>query len=160
VKPQRPYLLRALYEWIVDNDETPYVLIKVDGDQVQVPLEHVKDGQIVLNISPSAVRNLVMGDEYVMCSGRFSGREFELVLPLGNVAAIYCKDSGAGMVFPDEEAYASGEVGNPETGQGSTGPREMPSGETSSHEKDEIGERSDAQATDTNASDKPTLRLV
>lgn len=103
--PQRPYLLRALYEWIVDNDETPYVLVDTTCEGVSVPHEYVQDGQIVLNIGPNAVRDLVLESEFVMCSSRFAGRSFELVLPMGAIRAIYCKDSGEGMVFPDEAAY-------------------------------------------------------
>ena len=107
MKAQRPYLLRALYEWIVDSDDVPYVLVKADVDGVQVPAEHVQDGQIVLNVGPSAVRDLVLGDDFVMCNGRFGGRDFELVLPMGSIAAIYSKSSGEGMVFPAEASLGA-----------------------------------------------------
>ena len=82
MKSRRPYLLRALYDWIVDSGEIPNILVDAEIDGVVVPQEHVQDGQIVLNISPQAVRNLNLGDEYVMCEGRFSGRSMELVLPI------------------------------------------------------------------------------
>ena len=75
MKPQRPYLLRALYEWIVDSDEVPYVLVDANLEGVQVPAEHVQDGQIVLNIGPGAIRDLNIEDHGVMCGGRISGTE-------------------------------------------------------------------------------------
>lgn len=106
MKPRRPYLLRALYEWIVDSGEIPNVLIDAEIDGVVVPKEHVRDGQIVLNISPQAVRNLNLGDDYVMCEGRFSGRSMELILPIISIRAIYCRDSGQGLAFDDEDMHA------------------------------------------------------
>ena len=118
MKPQRPYLLRALYDWIVDSDEVPYVLVDARVEGVVVPTEHVKDDQIVLNLSPSAVRGLVFDNDFVMCMSRFDGREFELYLPMASVRAIYCKDNGKGLVF-DEDSYsadAGGVVGDSEHG--------------------------------------------
>ena len=103
MKRRRPYLLRALYEWIVDSGEVPNVLVDAEIDGVVVPSEHVRDGQIVLNISPQAVRNLSLGNDYVMCEGRFSGRSVELILPIKSVRAIYCRDSGQGLAFDDED---------------------------------------------------------
>ena len=103
MKPRRPYLLRGLYDWIVDSGEVPNILVDAEVDGVVVPIEHVRDGQIVLNISPQAVRNLNMGNEFIMCEGRFSGRSIELVLPIESVRAIYCRDSGQGLAFDDED---------------------------------------------------------
>jgi stringent starvation protein B len=103
VKPRRPYLLRGLYDWIVDSGEVPNTLVDAEVDGVVVPIEHVRDGQIVLNISPQAVRNLNLGNEFIMCEGRFSGRSIELVLPIESVRAIYCRDSGQGLAFDDED---------------------------------------------------------
>jgi len=114
VKRRRPYLLRALYEWIVDSGEVPNVLVDAEIYGVVVPSEHVRDGQIVLNISPQAVRNLSLGNDYVMCEGRFSGRSVELILPIESVRAIYCRDSGQGLAFDDEdllEGEGDGELG-------------------------------------------------
>jgi len=109
VKPQRPYLLRALYEWIVDCDQIPYVLVDATVAGVQVPQEHIKDGQIVLNMGPNAVQDLVIDDQYVMCGGRFGGKHFELYVPMLAVLAIYAKDTRKGMVFPDEENLTAAE---------------------------------------------------
>ena len=114
MKRRRPYLLRALYEWIVDSGEVPNVLVDAEIYGVVVPSEHVRDGQIVLNISPQAVRNLSLGNDYVMCEGRFSGRSVELILPIESVRAIYCRDSGQGLAFDDEdllEGEGDGELG-------------------------------------------------
>lgn len=112
MKRRRPYLLRALYEWIVDSGEVPNVLVDAEIDGVVVPSEHVRDGQIVLNISPQAVRNLSLGNDYVICEGRFSGRSVELILPIESVRAIYCRDSGQGLAFDDEDLLeGDGELG-------------------------------------------------
>ena len=105
MKPRRPYLLRALYDWIVDSGEIPNILVDAEIEGVVVPQEHVQDGQLVLNISPQAVRNLNLGDEYVMCEGRFSGRSIEMVLPIISIRAIYCRDSGQGLAFDDEDMH-------------------------------------------------------
>ena len=134
MKPRRPYLLRALYEGIVDSGEIPNVLIDAEIDGVVVPEEHVRDGQIVLNISPQAVRNLNLGDDFVMCEGRFSGRSMELILPIISIRAIYCRDSGQGLAFDDEDMHAedaeevalqSAEVLSEDAGKGpdNNGPR-------------------------------------
>ncbi len=104
-KPKRPYLLRALYDWVVDSGLTPYLLVAVDTDAVQVPREYVSDGKIVLNVSPSAVRDLVLGDDRVTCSGRFGGRPFPISVPMPSVLAIYARETGEGLVFDPE--YAS-----------------------------------------------------
>jgi len=108
VKPQRPYLLRALYEWLIDSNDVPYVLVDAAVEGVQVPSEHVEDGQITLNLGPDAVRDLVLEQDYVMCSSRFGGRAFELCLPMASIRAIYGRDTRQGMVFPDEEFAGDG----------------------------------------------------
>ena len=102
MKPRRPYLLRALYEWIVDCDEVPNILVDTEVAGVVVPTEYVQDGQIVLNISPSAVRDLSLVTSS-LCSGRFAGRSFEITLPIESIRAIYCRDSGQGLAFEDED---------------------------------------------------------
>lgn len=132
MKRRRPYLLRALYEWIIDSGEVPNVLVDAEIDGVVVPQEHVRDGQIVLNISPQAVRNLSLGNDYVMCEGRFSGRSVELILPIESVRAVYCRDSGQGLAFDDEDLLqdeADGELGTElaQTSQPESGPK--PSGD-------------------------------
>jgi stringent starvation protein B len=96
--PTKPYLLRAIYEWCVDNGYTPYVSVVVDG-ATRVPMEYVRDGEIVLNIGPLASSKLHMGNELIECSARFSGAARELSIPVGSVAAIYAKENGQGMSF-------------------------------------------------------------
>ena len=100
--PKRPYLVRALYDWIVDSDLTPYVLVQVDGPDVVVPQDFVEDGRIVLNISPAAVRALALENDVVTFSGRFGGRPFNVVAPMRSVSAIYAKETGEGMMFEQE----------------------------------------------------------
>ena len=117
MKPRRPYLLRALYDWIVDSGEVPNILVDAEIEGVVVPQEHVRDGQIVLNISPQAVRNLSLGNEYVMCDSRFSGRSIELILPVESIRAIYCRDSGQGLAFDDEDMMADDAAFSPERGK-------------------------------------------
>ena len=101
--PNRPYLLRAFYEWIVDNNCTPYLVVDATMPGVKVPLQHVKDGQIVLNISPGAIGNLLLGNDAVTFNARFSGNPFALYIPVTAVLAIYARENGAGTVFTLEE---------------------------------------------------------
>ena len=101
----KPYLLRAIHEWCCDNGLTPYLAVSVD-ERVKVPREFVRDGQIVLNISYDATGNLKLGNEDITFQARFSGVAREIALPVGNVTAIYAKESGAGMAFEVEEAKA------------------------------------------------------
>ena len=105
----RPYLVRALYEWIVDNDCTPHLLVNAEFTGVQVPPGFASDGQIVLNVSPGAVRHLHMDNEAVSFEGRFGGVAHSLYVPAAAVLAIYARENGQGMVFdleppvPDDE---------------------------------------------------------
>jgi stringent starvation protein B len=99
----RPYMIRALYEWIVDNECTPYILVDAQGPGVEVPQEHVnKDGQIVLNLKPTAVKDLLIGQEHISFSARFGGIPTQLFIPCGSVLGIYARENGQGMVFEPE----------------------------------------------------------
>lgn len=95
----RPYLIRALYEWILDNDCTPYVLVNAGFPGTAVPDGFVEGGQIVLNLSPSAIRALEMDNERVCFDGRFGGVAQQVWIPIGAVMAIYARENGQGMVF-------------------------------------------------------------
>jgi stringent starvation protein B len=95
----RPYLLRALYEWCTDNGYTPYIAAYVD-ETVQVPREHVKNNEIVLNISMDATSSLKLGNEFVEFKARFSGSAREIMVPIDRVIAIYARENGQGMAFP------------------------------------------------------------
>jgi stringent starvation protein B len=96
--PTKPYLLRALFEWCVDNGYTPHLAVKVDS-RTQVPLEYVKGGEITLNISPNAVHKLQMGNELIEFSARFGGVARQISVPLANVYALYARETGHGMTF-------------------------------------------------------------
>jgi len=100
----RPYIMRALYEWIVDNDCTPYVLVDATMEEVTVPQQFVKDGQIVLNISPSAVMDLTVSNESMSFNGRFGGVATDVYVPVAAIVGIYARENGQGMVFEPEEA--------------------------------------------------------
>lgn len=99
----QPYMLRAFYEWIVDNDLTPYLIVDAYVEGTSVPQEHVKDGQIVLNVSPGACSNLIMGNDQITFDARFSGVPMKLVVPCKAALAIYARENGAGTVFAVEE---------------------------------------------------------
>ncbi len=99
----RPYLLRAIYEWIVDNGMTPHLLVEAGREGVDVPLQYVENGVIVLNVSPSAVRDLDLGNERVTFSARFAGTPHYLVVPLEAVQAVYARENGQGIFLGDSE---------------------------------------------------------
>ena len=99
----RPYLLRAIYEWIVDNGLTPYLLVNADYPDVQVPVEHVNNGKIILNVAPGAVQSLDLGATDVSFNARFGGRPMNLFFPVAAVLAIYARENGRGMVFSDSD---------------------------------------------------------
>ncbi len=106
----KPYLIRAIYEWCVDQSFTPYVAVQVD-DQTKVPVEFIKDGQIVLNVSYTATRHLKIGNEFINFSARFNGSSRELEIPIPAVIGIFAKENGQGMFFQaTEEITASAEV--------------------------------------------------
>jgi stringent starvation protein B len=97
--PSRPYIMRALYEWIVDNGCTPYILVDAAIDNVMVPEQYVKDDQIVLNISPTAVMELNISNDAVAFNGRFGGVATDIFVPVSAVIGIYARENGQGMVF-------------------------------------------------------------
>jgi stringent starvation protein B len=101
--PKRPYLLRAFYEWIVDNNMTPYITVDATADEVSVPRQHVKDGRIVLNISPTAVRDFVMDNDAVSFSARFGGVAFYVYCQIYSILAVYSRETQDGASFPPEE---------------------------------------------------------
>lgn len=101
---KRPYLLRALYQWVLDNQSTPHVLIDATAAGVEVPPSTVKDGQVVLNLAPHAIANLDMGDDELCFNARFSGVSQRIRAPIGAVIALYARENGEGMMFPPEDA--------------------------------------------------------
>ncbi|TNF05432.1 MAG: ClpXP protease specificity-enhancing factor [Gammaproteobacteria bacterium] len=99
----RPYLIRAFYDWIVDNQCTPYMVVDAYFPGVEVPQEHVNDGQIVLNVAPRAVAAFVMNNEQVAFSTRFGGVPSNIRLPIQSITGIYARENGQGMVFQPEK---------------------------------------------------------
>ncbi len=95
----RPYLIRALHEWCSDNGFSPYIAVQVDGS-VQVPMEFVKNGEIVLNVAFDATSSLRMGNDFVEFKARFGGVPRDIVVPVDHVIAIYARENGQGMAFP------------------------------------------------------------
>ncbi|CAM3304261.1 stringent starvation protein B [Xenorhabdus nematophila ATCC 19061] len=105
MSPRRPYLLRAHYEWLLDNDMTPHLVVDVNCYGVNVPMEYAQNGQIILNISPRAVGNLELTNDDVRFNARFGGIAREVSVPMDAVVAIYARENGAGMMFEPESAY-------------------------------------------------------
>lgn len=98
----RPYLVRALYEWILDNSCTPHVVVNALADGVEVPQEHVDDGRIVLNISPTAVQDLHIDDHFIEFNGRFAGVPRQITVPMKALMGIYARENGQGMMFEEQ----------------------------------------------------------
>ncbi len=141
----RPYLLRSLYEWILDNDCTPYVVVNAWLDHVMVPQEYVKDGQIVLNISPVAVQGLVMTNEALEFNGRFGGMPTPVHVPVEAVMGIYARENGQGMVF---------ETGNPDPESPPPAQGDGGVGKNDGDESERGGRKSGGKGR------KPSLRVV
>jgi stringent starvation protein B len=102
--PQKPYLIRAIYQWLLDNQNTPYLLVNTTFVGVQVPHEYINDDKIILNVAPDAVNNFHADNEWISFSARFSGKPTELFIPTVAVLAIYGKENNEGMFFTEEEA--------------------------------------------------------
>lgn len=97
----QPYLIRAIYDWIIDNGFTPYLLVNAENDYAMIPRDFVEDGKIVLNINPSAISDLQLGNDYIMFNARFSGKAMEVSVPIVAVLAIYARENGQGMMFDE-----------------------------------------------------------
>jgi stringent starvation protein B len=113
----RPYLIRAMYQWIVDNGMTPHLLVDAQHENCVVPLEHISEGKIVLNIAPMAVQSLILGDEAVTFSARFGGKAVRIHVPVRAVLAEYARENGQGMMFSekDDSVSHSNEESDPDT---------------------------------------------
>lgn len=118
----QPYLLRAFFEWIVDNELTPYIVVDATRALVEVPQEFVKDGQIVLNISPSACVNFTLDVDGLSFQARFGGQPRRLSMPCEAVMAIYARENGAGTVFATEEDMQAQEQHQDEEGEATSTP--------------------------------------
>ena len=105
----RPYLIRAMYDWVVDNGLTPYIVVDIAVSGVEVPLEFAEDGKIVLNVAPSAVQLMDMGNDWVSFQARFSGTPRRIHFPAAAVLAVYARENGQGMMFGEAESPSEAE---------------------------------------------------
>lgn len=124
----KPYLLRAIHEWCSDQGFTPYLVVAVRG-KMQVPMEYVKNGEIVLNTSYSACRNLLIANDFITFSARFNGVSRDIVIPVGAVVSIFSRENGEGMGFEYEDSFADADGApetSPETQSSGEGPQEPP----------------------------------
>ena len=124
----KPYLLRALYEWILDNDFTPHIIADADAADVDVPPQAIQEGRVVLNISPTATGNLLMENDAVSFKARFSGVSRDIWLPMQAILAIYARENGQGMMFAggddddDPTSPPGGDMGPEGEGPGGSKP--------------------------------------
>ncbi|MEL0628695.1 ClpXP protease specificity-enhancing factor [Psychromonas aquatilis] len=107
---QRPYLMRAFYDWIVDSECTPHVIVDATKPNVEVPEQFVENGKIVLNISPRSVLAFSLDDNALSFNARFSGQPMQVYVPLYAIEGIYARENGAGTIFPEEPGYEAVEV--------------------------------------------------
>ena len=104
MKARRPYLLRALHEWITDSGETPHIVVDANAAGVAVPRQYVKDGKIVLNVSVTATQMLQLNNDFLSFEARFGGASFAVQVPVRAVLGIYARETGQGMIFPEGDA--------------------------------------------------------
>lgn len=102
ISTKRPYLIRAIFDWALDNGLTPHVLVNTKIPGVKIPAGHAPEGKITLNLHPQAVQGLELGKEWIMFSARFSGRRFGVEIPVSAVMAIFARENGQGFVFQEE----------------------------------------------------------
>ncbi|GEN27552.1 stringent starvation protein B [Halovibrio variabilis] len=179
MKSSRPYLARALYEWLLDNELTPYVVVDATLPGVEVPRQFVQNGQIVLNVAPTAVRDLFMENQAIGFNARFGGQPMQVMIPTPALIAIYARENGAGMVFGHEPeledgAESSGDIEDEDNASGKSAPlaKKEPSakGKKEPSAKPELSitakdgdhsKTSSAEADkDPKSKKKPTLRVV
>lgn len=147
----RPYIVRAIYEWIADNDMTPYLLVDADRTDLDAPTEYAEDGRLVLNVSPRAVQGLSMGNDVIRFSARFGGVARGVTIPVSAVMAVYARENGQGMLFGAEDE------GSEQTQQGSEATQEVNSGQDP--EGGDGGDNSSG-SPDSGGSKRPNLRVV
>ncbi len=99
----KPYLIRSIYEWIIDNQLTPHLLVDAENSEAILPKDYIEDGKIVLNLRPEAIQGLVLGNDQIEFNARFSGTAMHIVTPTSAVLAIYARENGKGMMFDPEE---------------------------------------------------------
>lgn len=166
MKSSRPYLARALYEWLLDNELTPYLVVDATLPGVEVPRQFVQNGQIVLNVAPTAVRDLFMENQAIGFNARFGGQPMQVMIPIPALIAIYARENGSGMVFghepelndadesldvieDDDKAFSKPELSITE-------PVPEKSGSGSNSSSDDADKKAQAKSK----AKKPTLRVV
>lgn len=142
----KPYLLRAVYEWLVDNKVTPHIVIFADHPEANVPRQYVENGKIILNISPTAAQNLLIDNDGVSFNARFAGKPFSLYAPMGAVLALYANENGEGMMFEAEQI-------DDDTPPDDTPPGGLP-------EKDANEGSTSKKSAAKKSSGRPTLKVV
>lgn len=104
LKSRRPYLLRAMHEWISDNQQTPHIVVDASITGVDVPRQYVQDGKIILNVSLNATQGLNLGNDGVMFRARFGATTHDVSVPIAAVLGIYARETGQGMIFSEADA--------------------------------------------------------
>lgn len=99
----KPYLIRSIYDWIIDNNLTPHLLVDAENSQAVLPQDFIEDGKIVLNIRPEAIHGLSLGNEEIQFHARFAGKSMHIIAPVAAVMAIYAKENGKGMIFEQDD---------------------------------------------------------
>lgn len=105
----KPYLIRSVYEWIVDNDLTPHLLVNANNNVGTLPVSYIEDGKIILNMRPQAIQGLTLGNEFIEFNAKFSGKPMQIAASVNAVMAIYAKENGKGLVF-DQDNNDGGET--------------------------------------------------
>lgn len=167
MKSSRPYLARALYEWLLDNELTPYFVVDATLSGVEVPRQFVQNGQIVLNVAPTAVRDLFMENQAIGFNARFGGQPMQVMIPMPALIAIYARENGAGMVFGHEPELSeeSESFGDVEGEDKSSGKPELSLTEPVTEKRDDQSKASADESekeiqAKSKAKKKPTLRVV
>jgi len=125
-RSKRPYLIRAMHEWMGDNGHTPHIVVDASVDGVSVPKEHVKDGKIILNISETAAHNLKLTNDSVSFRARFSGVPFDVWVPMPSVLGIYARETGQGMIFSHDTDTSEQKIGDSDADTDIETPRSRP----------------------------------
>jgi stringent starvation protein B len=155
----RPYLARGLYQWLLDNDHTPYIVVDAEQAGVTVPRQFVQNGQIVLNVGPSAVRELRIENAAITFHARFGGQPMQVVVPMPALVAIYARENGVGMVFGHEPAMPAPHVEEAQEGAPEVADRDRP--ELTSVESGSDAAESEVSGDETPPPrGRPSLRVI